>query len=66
MVIIMKISKERFDELGLGCDRLNCMFAEDCTPCGQYEIADCVDDERLRMEMTEEEYDAYRHGRLHI
>ena len=28
--------------------------------------APCRDEERIRFEMTEEEYDAYRHGRLEI
>ena len=30
------------------------------------EICPCIDEERIREEMTEEEYDAYRHGRLNI
>ena len=31
-----------------------------------FSICPCVDEERLELEMTEEEYDAYRHGRLTV
>lgn len=31
-----------------------------------FEICPCLDEERIREEMTEDEYDAYRHGRLKI
>lgn len=63
----MRISKERFDGLGLGCDRENCISAHDCDyKFKRYEVVTCVDDERLREDMTDEEYDAYRHNRLEV
>lgn len=62
----MKISIVRFSELGLGCERKTCILAEDCKGCEPYEIAPCVDEDRLKCEMTEEEYDAFKHNRLEI
>ena len=80
----MIITRERFNELGLGLDKESCLSCEDCIEkCGKFycelmpEItidkaisldynAPCLDEERIRFEMTEEEYDAYRHGRLEI
>ena len=32
----------------------------------KFTIADCVDEERIRIEMTEEEYDAFRHNRIEV
>ena len=61
----MKISKNRFDELGLGCDKM-CIYADKCPDFDRYEIADCLDEQRLQQEMTDEEYDAYRHNRLEV
>lgn len=75
----MKITKQRFNELGLGVDKESCLSCFDCTKkngvlfCGEMNIqeaeqnleyAPCLDEERIREEMTDEEYDAYRHGRL--
>lgn len=75
----MKISKERFDELGLGydCDMCEaCIYSEDCkfyhnmikdpNSKHQFVIAPCLDESRLKDEMTEEEYDAYCHNRLTV
>lgn len=66
----MKITKERFNELGLGCDKDFCEeygYLE-CSGCNAYEIAPCLDlyEESLRMEMTDAEYDALRHDRLDV
>jgi hypothetical protein len=71
----MEISRERFNELGLGYDKESCRNCVDADCCevaqklfsfGYNEDPFCpsVDEERLRMEMTEEEYDAWRHNRL--
>ena len=75
----MKISRKRAMELGLiTCteDCLNCEFCFDCHETYDAEViteeldngfeCPCIDEERLRDEMTTEEYDAYRHGRLDI
>lgn len=79
--MFMKISKQRFYELGLGVEKECCICCPDCQEkdgvlfCGDMniedaeknlEIAPCLDDERIRMEMTENEYDAYRHNRLTV
>ena len=75
----MRISKERFDELGLGYDRETCeacIYSESCKSYHdmikdpnskhQFAIAPCLDESRLKDEMTEEEYDAYCHNRLTV
>ena len=77
----MEISKQRFYELGLGVDKESCLLCEDCkikngkAYCGDldiekvqedFEFAPCLDEERIRHEMSDEEYDAYRHGKLNI
>lgn len=48
--------------------RLYCGSAEEFIDEMGDERIDCpeIDEERLREEMTEEEYDAYRHNRLEI
>lgn len=79
-----KMTKKRFDELGLGYDFESCRCCEhsikkngelfcsfnSTVPIKQLMetnyISDCLDDERLRLEMTDEEYDAYRHNRIEI
>lgn len=61
---MFKITKQRFRELGLGCEKDGCEFAGECSGCGEYEIANCVDEERIREEMTSFEYNAYSHNRL--
>lgn len=82
----MNISKERFDELGLGRSKeacLDCMFCYDCYEV-RVDVEDSIlltkienaienneecpslDEERLREEITEEEYDAWRHNRLNL
>ena len=62
------ITKERFDELGLGCEKESCIYFQEgeCEGNNPYEIAECVDDERLCAEMTVDEYFAYRHNGLTI
>lgn len=70
----MKITKERFLELGLGC-QTDCEYLmEDgkCDYCGcecpndPLKEAPCVDEDRLKTEMTYEEYYAWRHNRLNV
>ena len=79
----MKITRERYEELGLGIYEeccLDCMFcyeANGVIHCDDIDIpvreaiqkgyeCPCIDHERLKSEMTEEEYDAYRHNRLEV
>ena len=64
----MKMTKERFDKLGLGCDKDSCdeHCCGDCEGCEPYEVAPCVDDDRVRAEMTEREYDAFRHNNITV
>lgn len=65
----MIITKDRFKELGLGCDKSDCIFGENCKyakRCDTYDIAPCVDEERLKAEMSEAEYDAFRHNKLKV
>lgn len=77
----MKISKRRFYKLGLGVNKECCLSCPDCTNkddilfCDEMniqeaeknlEFAPCLDEERIRQEMSDEEYDAYRHGRLEV
>lgn len=79
----MKISRERYNELGLGICRESCEDCELCYEedgmlmCEEMDVSiddaivndfECplIDEERLEEEMTEEEYDAYRHNRLEI
>jgi hypothetical protein len=71
----MQISQERFNELGLGYDKESCRSCENASYCevaqklfsiGYAEDIFCpsIDEERLQVEMTEEEYDAWRHNGL--
>lgn len=65
----MKITKDRFYELGLGCDKESCVYYQsgDCKGENDFEIAyGCIDEGRLQDDMTEEEYDAFRHNNLII
>ena len=82
----MKITKERFRELGLGVCKDACKCCESCdidkhgkyicidTPVTidiekaeqNFEFSPCLDEQRLSLEMTDEEYDDYRHGRLEV
>lgn len=77
----MRISTERANELGLRCDREGCEYCveytaknDSCSISGK-----CIDvmitekmqcpgicQDRLKHEMTEQEYDAYCHNRLEI
>lgn len=74
----MRISKERALELGLITEADTCLNCELCENCHKTYDADAInttmkknnyecfgiDEERLRLEMTEKEYDAWRHNRL--
>lgn len=73
----MKITRERALELGLILDKedcLSCMFCFDCFNTDEPEQIEkaieegyecpSTDEERLREDMSEEEYDAWRHGGL--
>ena len=75
----MKISRKRASELGLITNTEDCLFCEFCFDCHNTNNPDtittilengyecpAIDEERLRDEMTNAEYDAYRHGRLEI
>ena len=65
----MLITKERFNELGLGCEKEDCIYYQsgECNGIDDpYEIAECVDDERIKEEMTEEEFFEYRHNNLKV
>ena len=51
----MLIAKERFNELGLGCEKEDCIYYQngECNGIDDpYEIAECVDNERIKEEMT--------------
>lgn len=73
----MKITRERAIELGLITCAEDCINCEFCTDCHDTDSAEAInvalktgyecpslDEERLRSDMTKEEYDAWRHGRL--
>lgn len=73
----MKITRERAIALGLITCAEDCISCEFCTDCHDTDSAEAInvalktgyecpslDEERLRLEMTEEEYDAWRHNRL--
>lgn len=81
----MKITLERFYDLGLGVSKECCGCCDFCYQdengrlvCEDdpemdiekaeqnHEFAPCLDEQRLQYEMTDEEYDAYRHGRLEV
>ena len=65
----MLITKERFNELGLGCEKEDCSYYQNGECDGiddPYEIAECVDNERIKEEMTEEEFFEYRHNNLKV
>lgn len=64
----MEITKERWNQLGLGCEKEGCelYLAGECHGELPDIIAPCIDPERLKSEMTEEEYDAWRHNRLYL
>lgn len=68
------ITKERFNELGLGWDEESCnacIYHDDCVLMKKEmresdDICPEVDDDRLRDEMTVDEYWAYRHNMMFI
>ncbi len=86
--MIVTITKDRYDELGLGIDKESCTdylfcwnnddkehkgLCCDAIPNMTIDEAieaemDCpnLDNDRLRAEMTDEEYDAWRHNRLRV
>jgi hypothetical protein len=72
-----KMPKKRFKELGLGYTKEDCAccdYWEDCpiwqelNAIGKCDEIFCwgLDEERLAEEMTDAEYDAWRHGCLEV
>lgn len=76
----MKITKARAGELGLFTTKEDCLSCVDCiirgdtpwcstsfTPIKENNML-CLglDEHRLRQEMTDEEYEAYRHNKLEV
>ena len=75
----MKITRERANELGLTLCAGDCLSCDNCYDCfctdNEAAITEIIENgfdcpefnpDRLKSEMTEEEYDAYRHNRLII